>query len=169
GDAEGARLWEASTGREVAHLKAGVCESVLFHPDGRSLISYGAWGLNRWPISSDLMHGGDSLRIGPPELMRETTSLKWPRAIWMPDHRTLALIDNGNARVLLIDSRHPHPAWGRATALDSGDNRDLTSVAVSPDGHWLAAGSWRGAGVQVWDVRRRRLERSLTPSSGEGR
>ena len=71
----------------------------------------------------------------------------------MPDHRTLALIDNANARVLLIDSSHPHPAWSRATALDSGENRRMTSVAVSPDGRWLAVGGWKEAGVRVWDLR----------------
>jgi tetratricopeptide (TPR) repeat protein/WD40 repeat protein len=167
GDAEGVRLWEASAGRELAHLRAGSCESVLFHPDGGSLISSGAWGLYRWPISSDDVRGGDSRLIGPPELMRETTGNEWRRAIWMPDHRTLALVDNGNARVLLIDSRHPHPAWSRATALDSGGNRHMTSVTVSPDGHWLAAGSWREPGVRVWDVRRRRLERIVAPRADE--
>src|SRR5262249_39435272 len=72
GDAEGVRLWEAGTGREAAHLKTGACDSVHFDPDGRSLISSGAWGLYRWPISSDPEHGVDSLMIGPPELMRET-------------------------------------------------------------------------------------------------
>jgi WD40 repeat protein len=166
-DAGGVCLWEAGTGRELAHLKTGACESVLFHPDGRSLISSGAWGLYRWPISSDHVRVGDSLLIGPPELLRETTGNEWRRAIWMPDHRTLALVDNGNARVLLIDSRHPNPAWSRATALDSGGNRWMTSVAVSPDGHWLAAGSWREPGVRVWDVRRRRLERILAPRADE--
>ena len=45
GDGDGVRLWEADTGRELAQLKAGRCETVLFHPDGQSLISSGESGL----------------------------------------------------------------------------------------------------------------------------
>src|SRR6202030_3198770 len=44
-DGDGVRLWEPDTGHELAHLKAGYCETVLFHPDGQSLISSSRWGL----------------------------------------------------------------------------------------------------------------------------
>ena len=69
-DGDGVRLWEADTGRELAHLKAGVCETVLFHPDGQSLISSGKWGLYRWPIRPDPERGPDAIRVGPPELLQ---------------------------------------------------------------------------------------------------
>ena len=98
-----------------------------------------------------------------PSCCGKPRTAEWNKATWLPDHRTLALIDNANARVLLIDSSHPHPAWSRATALDSGENRRMTTVAVSPDGRWLAVGGWYEAGVRVWDLRRRRLERILRP------
>jgi hypothetical protein len=39
----------------------------------------------------------------------------------------------------------------------------MFSVAVSPDGRWLAAGGWNFDGIRVWDLRRRRLERILRP------
>ena len=39
GDGDGVRLWEADTGRELAHLKSGYSDTVLFHPDGESLIT----------------------------------------------------------------------------------------------------------------------------------
>ncbi|MGO9465537.1 MAG: protein kinase domain-containing protein [Isosphaeraceae bacterium] len=164
GDRDGVRLWEADTGREVAHLKDRTCEDVCFHPDGKTLITSGRWGLYRWPIGPDPDRGAGSVRVGPPELLREGTSHEWNRAAWLPDFRTLALIDNSNARVLLVDSSHPHPAWSRAAALDSGENRRMTSVAVSPDGRWLAVGGWKEAAVRVWDLRRRRLERLLRPN-----
>ena len=99
---------------------------------------------------------------------RNRTAHEWNKATWLPDHRTLALIDNAQARVLLVDSSHPHPAWSRATALDSGENRRMTSVAVSPDGRWLAVGGWKEAGVRVWDLHRRRLERLLRPNDAVG-
>jgi WD40 repeat protein/tRNA A-37 threonylcarbamoyl transferase component Bud32 len=166
---DGVRVWEADTGRELAHLKAGWCDTALFHPDGQSLISSGRWwGLYRWAIRADPDHGPDAIRVGPPELLREAAGREWTKATWMPDRRTLAVIDNDNARVLLVNSSHPHPAWSRATALDAGGNRRMTSVGVSPDGRWLAVGGWKEAGVRVWDLHRRRLERILRPKEPGG-
>ena len=167
GGGDGVRLWESDTGRELAQLKAGGCDTVLFHPDGQSLISSSKWGLYRWPIRLDPERGPDAIHVGPPELLREPAG-GFQKATWLPDHRTLALIDDGIARVLLVDSNHPHPARSRATALDSGENRRMTTVAVSPDGRWLAVGGWYEAGVRVWDLRRRRLERILRPKEAVG-
>ncbi len=167
GGGDGVRLWESDTGRELAQLKAGGCDTVLFHPDGQSLISSSKWGLYRWPIRLDPERGPDAIRVGPPELLREPAG-SWRKATWLPDHRTLALIDDGIARVLLVDSYHPHPARSRATAFDSGENRRMTTVAVSPDGRWLAVGGWYEAGVRVWGLRRRRLERILRPKEAVG-
>ena len=105
---------------------------------------------------------------GRPNSSEKPRADEWNRATWLPDHRTLALIDNSQARVLLVDSSHPHPAWSRAAALDSGENRRMTSIAVSPDGRWLAVGGWKEAGIRVWDLRRRRLERLLRPNDTVG-
>ena len=73
GDWDGVTLWEPGTGRELAHLKAGLCDAVLFQPDGQSLISSSerGSGLYRWPIRPDPDRGPDALCIGPPELLRE--------------------------------------------------------------------------------------------------
>ena len=166
---DGVRLWEADTGSELAHLKAGDCGTVLFHQDGQSLISAGKWGLYRWPIRPDPDRGTDAIRVGPPVLLREPTELPQsandsPLVAWLPDHRTVAVGNDPGARVLLIDSSHPHPAWSRAAALDAGGNHSMFTVAVSPDGRWLAAGGWNYyAGIRVWDLQRRRLERILRP------
>jgi WD40 repeat protein/tetratricopeptide (TPR) repeat protein len=169
GHRDGVRLWEAEMGRELAHLQAGRnCEIVLFDPDEKSLITAGVWGLYRWPMRRDLEVGTDCLRVGPPELVREATpdTEHWNCATWLPDRRTLALVDNPNAGVLLIDSSHAHPARSRATVLDTGDRSG--PIAVSPDGRWLAVGGWKMAGVRVWDLRRRRLERILRPQDAVG-
>jgi serine/threonine protein kinase/WD40 repeat protein len=166
-DGAGVYLWESESGRELAHLKSGQIDSVLFHPDGGSLITSGRWGADRWPIRHDPDGGTAVLRIGPPELLSANRSKDWAFSSWLPDRRTLALIDNTNARVLLIDSSHAHP-WDRTTALDSGENSRMTSIAVSPDGRWLAVGGWKEEGVRVWDLRRRRFERILTPKEPIG-
>jgi serine/threonine protein kinase/WD40 repeat protein/tetratricopeptide (TPR) repeat protein len=166
GDGDGVRLWEADTGRELASLKAGSCDTVLFHPDGKSLISSsGSWGLYRWPIRPDPERGADAICVGPPGLLRDAGA---GPAAWLPDRRTLAQLDNTNARVLLIDSSHPHPAWSRALVLDNRGDHSVRTIAVSPDGRWLAAGRWNNSGIQVWDLRKRRLERILRPKEAVG-
>ena len=166
-DGDGVRLWEADTGREVAHLKDRSCDDVHFHPDGHSLISASQSGLFRWPIRPDPDHGTQSLRVGPPELLREVGPAEWKKSSWLPEHRTVALIDNAQSRVLLVDSTHPHPALSEPAVLDSGTGR-MNSVAVSPDGRWLAVGGWKEGGIRVWDMHQRRLERFLTANDGGG-
>jgi serine/threonine protein kinase/WD40 repeat protein/tetratricopeptide (TPR) repeat protein len=165
----GVHLYDASSGRELARLETGACDSVLFDWDGRSLITYNDRGLFRWPIQIDPDVGANALRVGPPELLQEATpGRSWYKASWLPDHRTLAMIDNEKARVLLVDTTHPHPARNRARALSSGSNRRMTSISISPDGRWVAAGGWKEEGISVWDLRRRRLVRTLPPSDGDG-
>jgi WD40 repeat protein/tetratricopeptide (TPR) repeat protein len=168
GDGDGIRLWEADTGREVAFLKNADCGSVLFHPNGKSLISSGKGGLYRWPVRPDPQHGADAVCIGPPQLLQEIASHEWKAATWLPDQRTLALIDNPQARVLLVDSAHPHSVLSQTASLDSEGNRRMTTIAASPDGRWLAVGGWKVAGIQVWDLHLRRLELLVRPNDTVG-
>jgi tetratricopeptide (TPR) repeat protein len=78
------------------------------------------------------------------------------------------MIDNANARVLLVDTTHSHARRSRVRKLSSGANHRMRSVSVSPDGRWAAAGGWKEAGTYIWDLPRRRLERVLPPSDTEG-
>ena len=95
---DGVRLWDADTGRELAHLKAGKCGSVLFDSDGRGVVTSGSWGAYRWPIRPDSAQGPDAISIGPPELLWESISESRmglrklaPRSPNAGDHRQRAL------------------------------------------------------------------------------
>ncbi len=109
GDADGVRLWEADTGREVAHLKVGACGSVLFHPDGKSLIVSGERGLYRWPIRPDPEHGADAVRSRATRTSPRTDGQTRNKAAWLPDHRTLAMIDNSQCPGLAHRFEPPSP------------------------------------------------------------
>ncbi len=164
---DGVHLHDPDSGRELAHLKAGFCETVLFAPDGRNLITCGDWGLFRWPIEPDPVDGAEALRLGPPELLREATpGSEWYQASWLPDQKTVAMIDNANARIVLVDSTRPHPDRSRARTLPGNPNRSVSSVTFSPDGRWAALGNWRDGGVPVWNLATHRVERVLFPTDG---
>jgi serine/threonine protein kinase/WD40 repeat protein/Tfp pilus assembly protein PilF len=164
----GVYLYQVASARELARLDAGSCSSILFDLDGRSVVSYSDRGLFRWPMRPGRDGGAETLRVGPPELLHEATAHNGGKASWLPDRRTLALVDNVNARVLLVDTTRAHPAIRRCRALSSGLNHRMGSIAISPDGRWAAAGGWRERGIYVWDLPRLRLERILPPSDSEG-
>src|SRR5262249_38753336 len=66
---DGVRLWDLSAGREVAHLPPGASGAALFHPRDGSLITYGAPGLQRWPIRWGPEGAAGIRRIGPPTML----------------------------------------------------------------------------------------------------
>jgi WD40 repeat protein len=164
---DGVRLYDGNSGQELAFLPVGYSETVLFHPDGKSLIGYGRTGLYAWPICLDAPAGADVRRVGPPQLLHRANQPQWYKAAWMPGHRTLAVIDNGARRVWFVDLTEPQAAAKQWTWLPSKHHR-MTSITVSPDGRWAAAGGERERGIQVWNVPERRLERVLVPGDGAG-
>ncbi len=158
---EAVHLYDGQGGRELARLKTKRCETILFDKSGRNLITYGMSGLFRWPILDDPAGGTGALRIGPPGLVRENTTDSWFKACWLPDGRTLAVLEKTSYRVSLVDIDDPHSPRKRVRALSSNTASRMISIAVSPDGQWAAAGGWNDQGIYVWNVPRRRLERIL--------
>jgi WD40 repeat protein/tetratricopeptide (TPR) repeat protein len=184
-DGDGVRLYDNASGKEVVYLPVGICDSVLFHPDGQSLITSGGKALYRWPIRQTSVSGPEAgrekvgeRRVGPPQLIKATGPNGWQKATWMPGHRALGVLDNANARVWLIDldvSSSPAKKIGSRGALENqqpaalqSEHSRMTSIAISPDGRWAAAGGWKERVIQVWNLPERRLEKALTPGDGAG-
>lgn len=88
---------------------------------------------------------------------------------------TRQAIDEGNYRRALerLNRQRPGPGqtdlrgwewrylWGQARSdalftLPREGSRQIVSLAVSPDGRWLATGAGRQAGLTVWDLRTKR-------------
>ena len=87
-------LYEMPEGRELARLKTGKCETVLFDPAAQDLITSGGHGLFRWPIRLD--PGPDPAaapgRTAGTAAAEVGHGYDYCRAAWLPDRQTIALI-----------------------------------------------------------------------------
>ena len=159
-DWQGVRLWDAETGAEPTLLDTGPGQAVRFEPGGGAMYTSSNRGLFRWPIRPGAgLDGG--VNLGPPALICESPARGLGPLAWLPDRRTLALLDNPEAQVQIVDTSHPNPYAARSRTFGSLNNRRLMDVAVSPDGRWMAAGGWKEAGVTLWNVREGRLDRII--------
>ncbi len=125
GTDQGVVLWDLARGTELAFLPIGNAWHLMFEPSG-DLITSGSIGVQRWPVQLDAGRG--EFRIGPPRRLPLPASMRglprtdragswpWP-IITMPSSR----LPSGRS------------VWVRWTTA--------ASVAVSPDGQWLATGS----------------------------
>jgi WD40 repeat protein len=155
---DGVRLWDLAAGRPIAGpLPTGPARSAWFHPTGRSLMTSGAQGLQRWPLALDPR--GTAIRLGPPETLAASTApAAYSRGGSSRDGQTLAAV-TGPAEVLILRGDGP----GSRVRLEGHEGAAF--VAVSPDGRWVATGAIQGE-VRLWDARTGRAEKSLPHEGG---
>jgi serine/threonine protein kinase/WD40 repeat protein/tetratricopeptide (TPR) repeat protein len=145
---------------EVAFLDCGETNSVLFEPDGRGLVASGSFGLLRFPVVRVESAAGITDWIGHARTLLAASGIR--EAALFPDGRGVAVADFARGRVVLADQL-------------AGEPRDLPGeqalsahLAVSPDGRWVASGTWRGSGVKVWDAAGRGPPRDLAVPGNAG-
>ena len=138
GTDRGVALWDLARGTELPFLPIGQSLCVLFEAsDDLLIVSSSRPGVYRWPIRLDPERG--EFRIGPPRRLRlppgsgDVAEDRAGRTVAVPCHE-FALVSTPERMV-------------RVEPLDN-----VRSVAVSPDGQWLATGSHH-RGAQVWRIR----------------
>src|SRR5262249_18731293 len=137
---DGARIWDLSSGRQLAWLPIKQTGGVRFEPSG-ALLTNGVSGWWRWPVHTEA-ETGSRLRIGPPDRLPVPglfMTISASRA-----GRVLAQPCGQGASVLHAD-RPYQPV--RLVPHDS-----VNAVSVSPDGCWVATGSQHGTGIKVWEA-----------------
>jgi tetratricopeptide (TPR) repeat protein/WD40 repeat protein len=139
----GVGLWDLADGREVGFLDTGHAgTTVAFEPSGDLLTYSAAAGLLRWSVRVDAQDPS-RLRLGPPRRLldvRESHGLGFSR-----DGRVLAAATGDSVIVF-----HADASLG---AVRLGPEWDMTGVAVSPDGRYVATSSHHGeGGVKVWEA-----------------
>jgi WD40 repeat protein len=159
---DGVRIWDLPAAREASHLPLGFSGSALFHPSDGSLITYGTGGLRRWPIGPAPDEATGTLRVGPPRMLDASCRSDSYHASLSRDGHLVAVGDRPNERALVFDVDRP------AELARLGGQPGINSVALSPDGRWVAAGSRLGAEVTVWDRATGKLRARLPDSRSGG-
>jgi serine/threonine protein kinase/WD40 repeat protein len=149
GGDDGVLLWDLDTYRLLGSLPAGKAVDVFFDPTG-ALFSCGSSGLIRWTLSTHqsagLSHHAERLSAEPCKNASIDTS-----------GHVVAHLTAGTVRILFLNE----PARNRQLEAPRGSSR----LTLSPDAKWVAAGSWRGNQVSVWNTQTGELVASLLPGS----
>jgi WD40 repeat protein len=153
---EGVRLWDLSTGRELAPFPSGARFGffdvrgreggpVPTNSPGWELLTSGSGGLLRWPVTRApaATVAGERLRLGPP---RQLSPLGRAWFTHRPDGGTLGAATEEDGVNHLLD-------------LETGAvRRNLESHpmgevrALSADGRWAASYGWHSDCVRLWNV-----------------
>ncbi len=154
---EGVGVFDIATGKKVAFLPLGITWAAVFEPDGGGLLTSSAEGLHRWPIEPHPDSAVADLRIGPPRTLWREKPLE--RARLSSDGGTLGVVRGSRGYALHLSSDKA----SRGAVL--GGQAGLASIAVSPDGRWIATGAWHGSGVGIWDAQSGRVIQRLLPEA----
>ncbi len=151
GTNRGAVIWDLARGTELAFLAIGNSWHVKFDPAG-DLVTSGDVGVQRWAVRINPDSG--TCRIGP------------PRALPLPaTHGGLDMDRSG--RIVAVANRRFAQVAVPGRSFPVGPLDDCRSVAVSPDGQWLATGSHVASrGAQVWRIADGRKVKELPIDGG---
>jgi WD40 repeat protein len=163
------KVWNVEDGQEVFSLRGlrGLNYSAAFTPDGKAITTSSAW--------INLVSGGDSIRFDPEIIHWELSPWQEPLAVagssdlkyygfGMDRQSVMSLSDWETPRAYTRDSSRFYSAdkaglikmWNTQTGaqLQSWNTglEDITAIAVSPDGRYLAAGNEDGL-AKLWALR----------------
>lgn len=138
---DGVRFWNRD-GEWIGRIDLKGSRSVIWTSD--ALILCGAGGLLRYPIIHPPDATSRRLRLGSMERIDSRDGWQW--ASISRDDRWLAA--TSASKVFLFDLKARPGTPPREFAAQP----NATFVSISPEGDWMATGTWQGQGVRVWSL-----------------
>jgi WD40 repeat protein len=137
---EGLELWDVARQKLIDVLDCGDTQSVVFLPDGHTLLTCGTRGVLSWPVE---VHAATSLEIhlGAPH---EVTD-KVAGQAELDFSGSQLVFDHAATTPLVVD-------LPSAEIRELGSHLHLNTITSSPDGKWVVTATWHGRGIRVWDV-----------------
>jgi WD40 repeat protein len=146
---DGVRVWDVAARRLVCFLPMSGSRAVVFLPDGGGLLACGRSSVQRWRILPQPPKG--EFRFGGAERIGEVIA----PTVLNSDGRSLLAAETNREHVVRLDlARLSEP-------VRCASHFGVASLAASPDGKWLATGSWKGTGVRVFALPSGDLRREL--------
>lgn len=139
---------------ELTSIRMPGAQGAEFLPDGSAMITGGEPGLLLWPIARG--DGASSITIGPPRPIGPDPGQPTRRFCLSADGAMLVVLTPSNSGRIVA---FPIDAPERAMVFRGHPGAER--VAISPDGRWVATGTWKGADVKVWDLRAGTLAATL--------
>jgi len=144
---EGVFLMDARTGREIGFLREPGCDSVLFHPDGNSFFTSGDSGLWRWPLQRVRRGRIEEIRIGRKSALHPSVGR----------HPVFASRQSKDGRWVVAVDEEVEPSGAKVLDLENPDrlltlsHPNAAFLALSPNGKYVATGTWKGNEVKIWE------------------
>lgn len=141
---EGVRLWDLATWKELPGLPIGFTKAVLFSPDGKNLITCGKRGVQRWALQPNAGKDEHDFRIGPPQPLGSLGTISIEEGGFLsPDGKTLVVFPSAGQSIVFDLDKMRQP-------FDLDSHLRVAHVAFSPDGQFMATGTWQGKDIKVW-------------------
>jgi serine/threonine protein kinase/WD40 repeat protein len=145
-------FWDARSGKEIGSFSLKECDALIFHPDGRRLITVDRLGGIRQRTLEQV--GASAYRLGKPRPFFDAPDLQG--ASLSADGRHLAVTQLTSNQAFIFDLQDP------AAKVVLAGHRWVNRIALSPDGQWVATASWHNPLVKIWDARSGDLVRTIT-------
>lgn len=152
-DSQSVQIWDLEKNALLFDAPMQIAATVLFRPETKSMFASSRTGLFRWGVSQE---AGSGIAVGKREvLVRPQRGGLFERCALSPEGDFLAVV--GGTEALVLNLADP----GKPLRLKKTPSA-LVQVALGPQARLVAAGTWKGWGMGVWDGQSGELLRKLS-------
>ncbi len=131
----GVWLYDSNSLQRIANLGLDECGPVAFHPDGRSLTTFGYFSqVHNWPIAPESIGPPQKIQYSSIEAIGLHPQHRGRYCQWSPDGRYLVIGNYRYGETILWDSQ-------TQTSQKVVSDAQTIQVAISPNNEWLVTNS----------------------------